>query len=205
MLNVNTNTNTNTWKPRSSIPIAIPENQGLQYQYLENCDFQYQYQYRPKHQYLNTNTRYWSCLHHSIRHTASRSHKHEPSMKPQEWMKNKCKAFNNLNRISSNSIYLTGRVFVWWYILIGILVACCYRLLTDFPIINRFWHTRNSLSLSPYFCNIQCLLHILSYSPTAQNSSRVSSLPQCCWRMGQKWMVLLTANTIRLLTLPQIV
>ena len=29
-----------------------------QYQYLENRDFQYQYQYRPKHQYLNTNTRY---------------------------------------------------------------------------------------------------------------------------------------------------
>ena len=39
-----------------SIPIPIPGKSGFQYQY--------QYQYRPKHQYLNTNTRYCRSLLH---------------------------------------------------------------------------------------------------------------------------------------------
>ena len=59
-------------------------------------------------------------------------YKYELSMKLQEWMKNKCKAINYLNRISSILIYLLGRVLcadIYWSTL---LVACCYRLLTYF-------------------------------------------------------------------------
>ena len=50
------------------IPIPIPEESDLQYQY--------QYQYWPKHQYLNTNTRYCPSLIPNIITITTTVHKH---------------------------------------------------------------------------------------------------------------------------------